>query len=67
LTREEWQEHVELDARTGSVILARSHAASSALSGAGAPHLAGEAIDHAINLGAFNAPIPPLGSGLGSP
>ena len=32
---------------------------SEALAGAGAPHLAGEAIDRAINLGAIYAPIPP--------
>ena len=49
LTLEEWQRSVCPDVRTGSVILARSQSVSVALAGADAPHLAGEAIDRAIN------------------
>jgi hypothetical protein len=58
LTLEEWQRAVDTDGRTGSVILARSQSVSVALAGAGAPHLAGEAIDRAINRRSHQRPDP---------
>ena len=60
MTLEEWQEHAEwVGCATGFGESRQVASASDALSGAGAPHLAGEAIDRAINLGAIYAPIPP--------
>ena len=44
-----------------SVFLARSLAISGTLAGSDAPHLAGEASDRAINLGAINASSSPDG------